>query len=131
MDNASKALILAGGILIAVMIIGVALLILNNARQFAKTADTQARINAVQSFNRYYQSALNSNGKILGINVLNIKNKSLDDKNVYGYNIEVSVPQSVLNGLNAATGAELMNREFNCEFDGYDSDGYITHITIK
>lgn len=131
MDNASKALVIAGGILIAVMIIGVALLILNNARQFAKTADTQARINAVQSFNRYYQSALNSNGKILGINVLNIKNKSLDDKNVYGYNIEVSVPQSVLNGLNAATGAELMNREFNCEFDGYDSDGYITHITIK
>ena len=131
MDNASKALVLAGGLLIAIMIIGVALYILNNARGFAKAADSQARLNSVQSFNRYYYSAINSNGKIYGVDVLNIKNKSLDDSKEHGYNIDVSVSQGILDGLNAATGVELMDKEFTCVFDGYDSEGYITHITIK
>ena len=130
MDNASKALILAGGILIAIMIIAVAMIILNSARDFAKTADAQARINAVQSFNRYYQSVLDSNGKILGIDVLNIYNRAIDDKYVHGYDIEVSVSQSIIDGLNAPTGAELMDDEFDIFFDKYDSEGYITHITI-
>lgn len=131
MDNASKALILAGGLLIAIMIIGVALLILNNARQFAKSADSQARLNAVQSFNGYYYSVVNSNGKIRGIDVLNIRNRALNDKNVYGYNIEVFVDNRIIKGLEAPTGAELMNEMFNCNFTSYDSEGYITKITIS
>ena len=131
MDNASKALILAGGILISVMIISVAMYVLTNARGFSSSADSQARIYAVQAFNRYYQSFINDNGNIYGIDVLNVYNRSIDDnKGDKEYNITVSVDSAIINALKAPTGAELMNTEFSYNIDGYDSDGYITHITI-
>ena len=133
MDNAPKALVIAGGILIAVMIIGAALLMLNNAREFASAANTQAKAEAVQSFNRYYQSVVNSNGKIRGIDVLNVYHRAKDDREQpeKGYNITVNVNPSIIQALEAPTGAELMDKEFNYTITGYDVDGYITSITIS
>lgn len=132
MDNASKALILAGGMLIGIMVIGVSFYVLTNARDFAKAANTQATIEAVQSFNRFYMSVINSNGKILGINVLNVYNKAIDDREQSDgrYSVTVNVDSEIIDGLKAPTGAELMDREFNYNITGFDSDGYITSIEI-
>ncbi len=56
MDNASKALIIAGGILIGVMVISVAFYVLTTARGFARTANDEAEASAIQSFNKFYLS---------------------------------------------------------------------------
>ena len=76
MDNASKALIMAGGIFIAVMIVTVAIYVFNNARDFASAANDQSVVHSVQSFNSFYQSL---ESPISGLDVLNVYNKAIDD----------------------------------------------------
>lgn len=81
MDNASKALIMAGGILIAVLVISVSLYVITSARGVAKISNERIEENAVQSFNRFY-AAYTSDGtkvEIIGIDAVNIYRKALDD----------------------------------------------------
>ena len=81
MDNASKALIMAGGILIAVLVISVSLYVITSARGVAKISNERIEENAVQSFNRFY-AAYTSDGtkvEIMGIDAVNIYRKALDD----------------------------------------------------
>lgn len=54
MDNASKAIIMAGGILIAVAVIGVALYMFSNARELANASDEIMERSQIESFNRFY-----------------------------------------------------------------------------
>ena len=79
MDNASKAIIMAGGILIAVAIIGVALYMFTNASELAKASDEILERSQIESFNRfYYTYAPLVNTKyddITGLDVYNIYNK--------------------------------------------------------
>lgn len=133
MDNASKALIMAGGVLIAIMIIGVSMYILTSARDFASSANTQATLYAVQTFNKFYLSFSN---KITGLDVLNINNKVKDDSN-NGYPISITISATpekggnLIKALEAYTGAEYMNKIYTYTIDSYDSNGYVTHITIS
>lgn len=78
MENASKALLLAGGILISVMVIGISMFILSSARSVAYNANKEAEESAIESFNRYYQSFGDSGCEISGIDYLNIYNKVID-----------------------------------------------------
>lgn len=80
MDNASKALLMAGGILIAIAIISVSLYIYSSAQGVAKTSDDMISASAVASFNRYY---LSFGSKINPIDVLNICNRVDDDNDKY------------------------------------------------
>lgn len=129
MDNASKALIMAGGVLIAIMIIGVSMYILAGARGFAEASNTQAELSAVESFNRYYQSF---DSKILGIDVLNIYNKAEDDTKRANsmHPVSVVVPEGLIQGLRDPTGSGLFLEDYSYSITGYDSDGYITNIVI-
>lgn len=77
MDNAAKAIIMAGGILIATLVVSVAMYIMVYARDFAKTSDSQARLVAIQSFNSFYHSF---DDRITGLELLNIYRKVNDDK---------------------------------------------------
>lgn len=130
MDNASKALIMAGGILIAVMIIGVAMYMLTSARGYAKASNTQAELSAVESFNRYYDSFGDT---ILGIDVLNIYNKAVDDteRDNAMHPVKVDVSSTLIKQLEDATGSEVMLNKYSYRITGRDSDGYITSITIR
>ena len=56
MDNASKALIFAGGILIAVLVISVSIYVITTARGVASASNEKVEANAVQSYNRFYLS---------------------------------------------------------------------------
>lgn len=59
MENVSKALIMAGGVLIALAVIGVALYFYTSARGFAEQSESMLSASQVQSFNRFY-TAFNS-----------------------------------------------------------------------
>ena len=96
MDNAAKALIMAGGVFIAVMIVGLAIYILNGARGFASAANDQAELSAIESFNRYYQSF---DSTITGIDALNIYNKAIDDSTRanHTHTVTESIDSSIIN----------------------------------
>lgn len=132
MENASKALIMAGGILIAIMVIGVALFILNGARGFAGTMNDQAEISARESFNRYYMSFGDSGSTITGLDVLNIYNKAQDDtlRTDSVHAVTINVSSALIEALNAPTGYEMMSRTYTYTYS-YDFAGYINAITIQ
>lgn len=134
MDNVSKALIMAGGILLALLIISVSLYLLSSARGFASAINTNAELSAVESFNRYYQS-FNSN--ITGIDLVNICNKVINDRN-NGHEIDCNVrTNGVFDQLNALSNnadgdlSSLKTLNYSFTITSYDPDGYITYITIQ
>ncbi len=129
MDNAAKALIMAGGVFIAVMIVGLAIYILNGARGFASAANDQAELSAIESFNRYYQSF---DSTITGIDALNIYNKAIDDSTRanHTHTVTVSIDSSIINQLNAPDGYNYMTNKYSYSYT-FDSDGYIDNITIR
>lgn len=140
MDNASKALIFAGGILIAVLVISVAIYVLSMARGVAKTSNERLEANAVQSYNRFYESFGASGVNIKGIDALNIYRKATDDnqKDTILHRIQsVSAPSSITSLSNAidsgsgtGTGAECLDDSFTLKYTK-DVDGYIYTITIQ
>lgn len=144
MDNASKALIMAGGILIAVLVIGVSMYVITSARGVAKISNERVEANAVQSFNRFY-STYTSDGTevtIKGIDAVNIYRKALDDsKRTDGalHVIEISendVAQSIIDLSNAidgksedGAGAENYAKDYYFSYV-VDADGYVYKIKI-
>lgn len=136
MDNVSKALIIAGGILLAILIISVALYLFAGIRGFASAQNTNAEVSAVESFNRYYQSF---DSKITGIDVVNICNKVVNDQK-NGHDINCSAIGNLYNNLNnqvedaIKNGTEkpdLKSKKYSFSISKYDADGYITYISIN
>ena len=139
MENASKALIIAGGVLLAILVISVALYLFAGVRGFADAMNVHAELSAVESFNRYYQSF---DSKITGIDVVNICNKVLNDK-ANGHDIDCSALYNELyNNLNKQSEdaikdgiekADLKTKKYNFNISlesGYDADGYVKFISI-
>lgn len=145
MDNASKALIMAGGILIAVLVISVSLYVITSARGVAKASNERVEANAVQSFNRFY-STYTSDGSavsVKGIDAINIYRKALDDsKRESGalHTIEIAdgdVDASIIKISNAldtgtgdGTGAEVYAQDYYFSYTT-DFDGYVWKIKLS
>lgn len=133
MDNASKALIIAGGILITVMVISLSLYIVASARGFASASNEQAEITAIESFNRYYLSFGNSGSEITGLDALNLYNKAIDDSSRTNAMHVVETTDNtggLLNSLKEPDGAKYMSEKCYYYY-GFDNDGYINTITIS
>lgn len=143
MDNASKALIMAGGVLIAIMIIGVSLFILSNARGMASDSNKQMEQNAADSFNRFYTSydcsfAGNDTytGTISGIDAYNIYKKANDDnwryeeKRTSEHYIDIDCDESIIDSMDEADGVVNMKKTYTYSYH-IGSDGYIDSITIS
>ena len=82
MDNASKAIIMAGGILIAVAVIGVALYMFSNARELANASDEILEQSQIESFNRFYYAyapLMGTTYTITGLDACNIYNRALNN----------------------------------------------------
>jgi hypothetical protein len=78
MDNASRALLIAGGILISIAVIGLATYLFASARGVIGESAKRLEIEQVLSFNRFYTGYPST---IRGIDAVNIKNKVVDNNN--------------------------------------------------
>lgn len=146
MDNAAKALIFAGGILIGILVISVSLYIIASARGTAKISNEKIQANAVESFNRFYVAYGDGNGTtISAIDAVNIYRKASDDKtkNYITHSMEISTgdfPNDIIEFSNSIDGINLSNNEndyastLNQDYRySYtkDFDGYIYKIKIE
>lgn len=131
MDNASKALVMAGGVLIALMVVSVALYFLASVRGFAASVNLKNELSAVESFNRYYQSFGYSGSMITGLDALNIYNKAKNAEEEHEINISMGVPISTLEAQSAekATDTSALTQKYKYTYST-DSAGYISSITI-
>ena len=78
MDNASKALIMAGGTLIAVLIISLAMYVVTSLRDYNENASFLNRSSQDEAFNRYFVYSQRSNSKLKGYEVANLLRKVAD-----------------------------------------------------
>ena len=78
MENASKALLMAGGILIAIIIIALLAHTFNNLSIFQKTKLTEEEQEQLIAFNEQYTKYVGQ--YVYGTDVLTIMNKSDDNK---------------------------------------------------
>lgn len=75
MENASKALIMVGGILITVMVISLCMYLFTSARGVADASEKRLQVSQIEGFNRFF---VNYPNKITGLDVYNIIGKCDD-----------------------------------------------------
>lgn len=80
MENASRAMIMAGGVFIAIAIISVALYAYSNAKGFASASEELLSASQIQSFNRFYTAYGDGTFKqVKCIEAINILNRAIED----------------------------------------------------
>lgn len=82
MDNASKALIIAGGVLIAIAIISVTLYMFAQARDLADASNQILEQSQIEAFNRFYHAyapSFNKDYNITGLDAYNVYNKVVNN----------------------------------------------------
>lgn len=108
MENASKALIMAAGILIALLIIGALLLMFNQIGDYEKAQSSNEKVSQIADFNKEFEGYTDDNG-ITGGDIISLINKVIDYNNKakkggvansVNYDIKMSIKVSGLNNFN-------------------------------
>lgn len=106
MENASKALLMAGGVLIALMVIGLLVLMFNQIGNYQNSQETNKKNSQLAEFNLDFERYLDDKG-ITGADVISLINKVIDYNtkakkggvtNSVDYNIKMSITISNLDG---------------------------------
>ncbi len=83
MENASKALIIAGATLIAVLLISLAMWFLNALRDYNSDVANQEKMTEIEAFNRFFIYSRPNDGLITGSEMINIIGKAVDYNAIY------------------------------------------------
>lgn len=152
MENASKALLMAGGVLIAVLTIALLVMAFSSSSQFYKTQDDIEAVEQITAFNQEYESY---NKKLLrGTDVISVCNKALSNNEKYSdvpenqINVKFKLVENLMNNTlvknqeyskdslkmlknNSEDFSDFKRRVFNCTNVTYRKDnGRIESITF-
>lgn len=134
MDNASKAIMMAGGVLIAIALISVAVFTYNSAKGFARSSEEVLSASQIQSFNRFYLEYRNGSGTnsstIKCIDAINILNRALDDEiDIEMTSTLISKPSATSTFYSADT-KDYTTKTVSYTI-GYDSVGKVDKVIIN
>ena len=138
MENATKALMIAGAVLIAILIIGVGMMIYNSAQGSIEGATSQVAQQEVEMFNSGFAQY---EGKRSGSQVKALISSVLNNNNKYGENGD-NVPEKVIKvtgekktdatssaDLSAIRASVVAGKQYNIALT-YNDFGYVSTITI-
>ena len=127
MENASKALIIAGAILIAILLISVGILVMNSTGnmqdEVGKTADTMA----TQTFNSQFTTYEGTSIRASQVRSLLSLIQSSNAKNGVSAGEDKFVSAT---GVTSTAGLST-NKTYTVEITGYSAGGYVSVITIS
>lgn len=86
MENATKALLIAGGILIAMMILSLLIYVFGSASDFAESQDKKALAQEVKEFNKGYEAY--NKKKMYGTDIITVVNKAINNNRKVAQNTE-------------------------------------------
>ena len=139
MENASKALIIAGAILLSILIIGLGMLIFNQAKDaMSNTGMDKQKIDAYNSdFEAYVGNNVNGTRVRSLIDTVRTHNISTQDDN----SLLITVtPDSSISGATAGTDTSSLNttkgkiqagKNYKVELGYDDSTGYVNNVKIS
>lgn len=134
MENASKALLIAGAILIAILLIGIAMMVFGNINGITSIAGQQVDALEIQGFNRQFEqyqgeNVSGSNVKTL-INNINASNATYaDDASKQIDSGSGSVITATGTSPKVLSGTIGTNYRYKVSF-GKDASGFINSVTI-
>jgi hypothetical protein len=82
-SNASKALLMAGGVLLSMMVIGLAVATYSHAQDLARSSEESLSASQIESFNRFYTAYVTTYAgpsEIRCIDAINILNRAIEDE---------------------------------------------------
>lgn len=77
MENASKALIMAGGILLALMVVGALMLMFNQIGAYQESTSASEKASQLAQFNQEF-TKYSDEGQLKGIDIISLANKIVD-----------------------------------------------------
>ena len=142
MENATRALTMAGGILIALMILGALFLMFNNLSSYQNQNDTSTKSTQIAEFNNQFEPYNKDNLTLMElhsvynkVNSNNTKNPEYKIEMIYEFNSnheDGNLKENFKSNFTAIEEAEKMNSTFSCiniEYEGVD--GRISKIVFK
>ena len=117
MENASKALIIAGAILISILLISVGVLIMNSTGDTQKSVEDQSKAIAIRTFNSQFTPYAGSNQSASQIRSLISAVKASDGTNA-DHKVDLVTPDPI---------------KANVKYDvtlSYGDDGYVNKIVV-
>lgn len=126
MENASKALIMAGAVLIAILLISTGILIFKSTTRLEEQVGTTSKTMAASSFNSQFTS-------FIGNNVPSVQVKSLISRiissNAQNGNKQITVKLGT-DKIDPKT-ISITDNFYNVTIEEYTNDGYISIIKIQ
>ena len=133
MDNASRALTMAGSVLIAIAVISLVVYTFTNAQSFAEVNEMAMSTSQIESFNRFYTSyrtTYSGASTIKCIDAVNILNRAVADGIESDLITENSAHISKSGDYYFADSAKYVTRNLKYEL-GFDADGKVSEIKIS
>lgn len=127
MENASKALLMAGGILIALLVIGALVLMFNQIGAYGKSQEEMKKNSQLAEFNLDFERYMDDKG-IDGTDIISLINKVIDYnnkakkggiENSVDYSIKMSITVSGLDAFNSKYGYNGSNSDKLFKKDTY------------
>ena len=116
MENVSKAVIMAGSVLIAVGVISLALYFYGVMRGYISSTEKVYSVSQITSFNSFYEAYSTESNGITGADMANILNKAIDDNIRSGPYVEID-PSEYLTHHTLSL--------------GYDFEGRVNAVNIQ
>ena len=132
MENASKALLIAGGVLIAIIIITMFIMMFSRLSNIQKDQEEQTKIEQLAAFNAEFEAY---NKKVMyGVDVITLINKVAENNKKYSGNTDYQITV-ILNGVEVTNSSRLLNEEnekylFKCSKMTYNGLGRVSTIEI-
>ena len=115
MENGSKALLMAAGMLIAIVIVTLIVIVFNNIGSFYSSADNMQHEEQTSKVNLEFEAYNRNNVK--GIELVTLLNKIKDYNNNYkeeGYNIKTNIDNLIEYNENNEIDSEFKGKTFKC-----------------
>lgn len=143
MENATRALTMAGGILIALMILGALFLMFNNLSSYQNQNDTSTKSTQIAEFNNQFEPYNKKDNLTLmelhsvynKVNSNNTKNPEYKIEMIYEFNSnheDRNLKENFKSNFTAIEEAEKMNSTFSCiNIENKGVDGRISKIVFE
>ena len=131
MENASKALIIAGAILIVVLLISIGIAVLNATSNLQSEVNSGVESTEIQSFNEQF---VKYTGRIVNasqVKSLLILIKANNSYYEFDSNTPVGTDKYVTTTGNVTSNSLMANKTYKVSIESYTSNGYVSTIKIE
>lgn len=133
MENATKALIMAGGILLALLVIGALYLMFSNLAVYKDQSDASKKATQIAEFNNQFEPYNKDDLTLMELKSVYNKiesNNALNPEQRISHNI-LTVYPNIGNDFKELPENDKQNCVFKCTKVGHDSSGLINSMNFK